>query len=150
MKILAAHHEKAIGAPAAPPGQTVMANEAFSNIGAEISKAADKSKKRRLETLDREGVDRQNNDRTKRVRPEIEDEEIETMTGHSGVDVSSPPSSAEILEEETNRLVTRLDTGLKDTEDIAPPRLTPHKGNYLKSNYCMTWTMSLIIFIIIS
>ena len=67
--------------------------------------------------MDKEGVDRQNNEKTKRVRPDIEDEEIETMTGQSGVDVSAPPLSA------------------SEVDDITPSQpLTPYKGNYLYSN----------------
>ena len=108
VKLLTDHHEKVCAVPAGPSGPTVLASEALSNIGAEIVKATDKSKKRRLETLDREGVDRQNND--KRIRQEIEDEESQTLTGQSGVDVIGPPSSA------------------SEVEDGDPTPLTPHKG----------------------
>ena len=117
VKFLVAHREKSSAVPSTASGPTVLASEALSSIGAEIEKAADMKKKRRLDILDREGVDRQNNDMTKRVRPDIEDKEIETMTGQSGVDVSAPPLSA------------------SEVDDITPSQpLTPYKGNYLYSN----------------
>ena len=117
VKFLVAHREKSSAVPSTASGPTVWASEALSSIGAEIEKAADMKKKRRLDILDREGVDRQNNDMTKRVRPDIEDKEIETMTGQSGVDVSAPPLSA------------------SEVDDITPSQpLTPYKGNYLYSN----------------
>ena len=132
VKFLSDHHEKMNVVPTAASRHTVLASEALEDIGSEISKAVDKTKKRRLETADKEGVDRQNNDKTKQRRLE---------------------SEGEILEEETNRLVRGLETGLEDiatltgdsrpsetvtasdVEDIAPPpHLTPHKGNYLYSD----------------
>ena len=136
VKFLAAYNKKASVVPGAASGQTILASEALSNIGEAINKAADQTKKRRLETLDREAIDNQNNDKTKQRRLE---------------------SEAECLEELTNRPVRRLDTGLEDTEtltgdsgpsetvtvdlgqsasseveDLAPPPLlTPSKGIYL-------------------
>ena len=94
LQFMAAHHQKTSGLPAEASDKTMRASEAFSLIGTEISKATDESKKRRLETLDREAVEKQ----TRQRRLDEEDktgEDIETMTGlaESSADDALEPST---------------------------------------------------------
>ena len=116
VKFLALHNEKTSVVPAPASGTTVLASEALKNIGKEISKTRDEAKKRRLETLDRDAVDNQNNDKRKQSRLELED--VETVTGDSGpsetVTGDSGPSASSVVE------------GI-----ASPPPLTPSKGIYL-------------------
>ena len=108
VQFLVRHQEKTGEGPA--PVQTVPATEALSEIGDKISNVAEKSKKRRLETLDREAIDNQTRqrrqdkeDKTKQTRQE----EDQTMTGQAG------PLADD------------------DVEDVVcPSSLTPSKGIY--------------------
>ena len=106
LQFFARHDEKITGVPTSD--KTVPAAEAVSQIGSEITKAADASKKRRLETLDQEAVDNQTRQRRHDEEETIEEtrqEEDRTMTGLAG-------SLAEDVVEDI----------------ISPTTLTPSKG----------------------
>ena len=106
LQFFARNDERTSGLPTSD--KTVPAAEALSQIGSEITKAADASKKRRLETLDQEAVDNQTRQRRHDEEETIEEtrqEEDRTMTGLAG-------SLAEDVVEDI----------------ISPTTLTPSKG----------------------